>query len=121
MRSEPSKVGEGREDVGSGGGEERVGSSKVKSGSGKKSSWLVIRVSRVEGRTQHGTGSERGQGRGKTLVCHAWPTTRVAEEGHGRRPIGLRGEWDGRQSLSARHEGHAKPTGKGLVQSVAYG
>ncbi len=34
-------MGEGREDV------ERVGSSKVKSGSGKKSRWLVIRASRV--------------------------------------------------------------------------
>ncbi len=50
-------------------------------------------------------------------MCHAWPTTRVAEEGHGRRPTGLRGEWDGRQNLAAGHEGHAKPTGKGLGQS----
>ncbi len=42
-------MGEVREDVGSGGGEERVGSSKVKRGSGNKSSSLVIWVSRVEG------------------------------------------------------------------------
>jgi hypothetical protein len=49
MRSEPSKVGEGREVVGSGGGVEIVGSSKVKRGSGKKSSWLVMRVARVDG------------------------------------------------------------------------
>jgi hypothetical protein len=49
MRSDPSKVGAGREEVGSGGGVETVGSSKVKRWSGKKSSWLVMRVARVEG------------------------------------------------------------------------
>ena len=36
MRSDPSRVGEGRVEVGSGGGAEMVGSSKVKRGSGKK-------------------------------------------------------------------------------------
>jgi hypothetical protein len=49
MRSDPSKVGAGQEEVGSGGGVEMVGSSKLNSGSGKKSSWLVMRVARVEG------------------------------------------------------------------------
>ncbi len=49
IRSDPSRVGEGREEVGSGGGTEMVGSSKVKRGSGKKSSWLVIRFARVDG------------------------------------------------------------------------
>ena len=37
MRSEPSIEGDGREEVGSGGGVNRVGSSKVKRGSGKRS------------------------------------------------------------------------------------
>jgi hypothetical protein len=36
-RSEPSREGEGREEVGSGGEVNRVGSSKVKRGSGKRS------------------------------------------------------------------------------------
>ena len=49
MKSDQSRVGEDWEDVGSGGGEETVGSVKVKRGSRKKSSWLVMRVSRVEG------------------------------------------------------------------------
>jgi hypothetical protein len=49
MRSDPSKVGVGRGEVGSGGGVETVGSSKVNRGSGGKSSWLVMRVARVEG------------------------------------------------------------------------
>jgi hypothetical protein len=48
-RSVPSYVGHGREEVGSGGGERMVGSSKENRGSGKKSIWLEMRVSRVEG------------------------------------------------------------------------
>ena len=50
MRSDPSKVGEGRVEVGSEGGAEIVGSSKVKRGSGKnQADWFVMRVARVEG------------------------------------------------------------------------
>ena len=49
IKSEPSREGDGREEVGSGGGVNRVGSSKVNRGSGKRSNWLVVRVSDVEG------------------------------------------------------------------------
>ena len=43
-RSVPSVVGSGLEAVGSGGGATSVGSSKVKSGSGKRSIWFEVRV-----------------------------------------------------------------------------
>jgi hypothetical protein len=46
-------------------------------------------------------------------VCHAWPTTRVAEEGHVRRPADLQGEWDGQQNLAAGRE--CMPSREGRV------
>ena len=49
IESEPSREGEGREEVGSAGGVNKVGSSKVKRGSGKRSNWLEVRVPDVEG------------------------------------------------------------------------
>jgi hypothetical protein len=49
MRSDPSRVGDGRLEVGSGEGTGMMRSSKVNRESGKTSSWLVIRVARVAG------------------------------------------------------------------------